>query len=215
MDIESLNSELRRELGVKPLYGWRHGSDLFVVLPELDSEGKVKYDIGMIAGSKVLGTKVKAKKVYYSELYELVRPGLQLGTRWVFSRLYIPEFSPDEWNRMFSGMVPWASQIWLPVDWSGGRAVGGHLMTDPYQPVTPELQARAIGVTKANKRFREQINRRQMLDAMYDDRDAREARIQTMGERAAAMAPVGGWTRVPGEKSDMVLFNGKPEEPVK
>jgi hypothetical protein len=214
MDIESLNSELRTKLGTKPLYGWKRGSDLFVMMPEFDEAGQLQYETGAIPGSLLIGTKVKHRKVFYQDLYEKVRPGIQLGARWVLCRLYVADMGPDDWNRAFGGRIPWVKEAWVPVDWSGGRAVGGHLMSDPYQPITSELQARAIGTIRMNQQAREKITARQMLEAAYDDREKREARIQRMGEWAAEQAPVGGWCRQPGEKSDLAIFSGKSKETI-
>jgi hypothetical protein len=214
MDIESLNSELRQKLGAKPLYGWKRGSELYVVLPVLKDSTTPEYEVTAIEGTGLIGTVVKHEKVYYQDLYEKVRPGLQLGARWVLCRLFVNDASPEDWNRMFGGKIQWVERAWVPVDWTGGRAVGGHLMSDPYQPVTSELQQRAIQCIRMNQKFRETVNRRQMFHAAYDDREAREKRITEMGIRAKEAAPVGGWTRMPGEKSDVVLFSGKSKESV-
>ncbi len=214
MDIESLNTELRLKLGVKPLYGWKRGADLFVMLPEMNSDGTPVYETGVVEGTNLIGSKIKHSKVFYQDLYEKTRPGLQLGARWVLCRLFENEIDPDAWNRHFGGKIMWVKTAWVPVDWTGGRAVGGHLMSDPYGPVTAELQDRAIGMIQMNKKFREKVTKAQMFEAAYDDRKEREDRIQKYGEYAAAKAPVGGWCRKPGEKSDMAIFSGKKEDPI-
>lgn len=212
MDIESLNSELRQKLGTNPLYGWKRGSDLFVMLPSLTGNGEFQYETGAIPGSLLIGTQVKHGKVYYQDLYEGVRPGIQIGARWVLCRLFVNDIAPGDWNRMFDGRLLWVKEAWVPVDWSGGRAVGGHLMSDPHMPITPELQTRALNAIRMNQRFRETVTRRQMVDAARDDRAEREKRIQQYGEKAASDAPVGGWVRQPGEKSDMLIFSEKAEK---
>ncbi len=213
MTVEQLNDELRQKLGVNPLYAWKRGADLYFICPVTNSDGSPQFDTVAYRGDDgeptgVVGVQVKTQKVLYAEHYERIKPGVGFTKRWVFCRLQRNTMSPTEWRDAMGSMVPWVKEQWMPVDISGrgiGHLMCGHLMSDVDQPVSEQMQERAINLILMNKRFLERLSKRQLVDAIYDDKAEREKRIEQNTLYAMNKMPVGGWTRTPGEK-DHISF---------
>ncbi|MFN7834468.1 MAG: hypothetical protein ACK5NY_01545 [Burkholderiaceae bacterium] len=215
--VDELNEQLRRDLGTKPLYAWKKGSDLFYVAPARNGDGTAKFEISAYRGDDgeptgIVGMQLQMQKYFYADHYEKVRPGVQFSKRWVFCRLHENPMSPEEWREAHGEQAPWIAKMWMPVDISGGGRgylTCGHLMSDPDQPVTPFLQRRAIDIIRLNKRFLEQFNARQISNMMLDETKAREERIEKRTQVAHNAMPVGGWAHTPGKKDHISFGTGK------
>lgn len=213
MAVEQLNDELRQKLGTKPLYGWKWGGDLYFVAAKTHADGSPKFEMTALQGADgkptgLLGVQVDNEKIFFADHYERVKPGVKFSQRWVFCRLQQCLLTYQEWRETMGSMVPYVREMWVPVDISGkgmGVVLCGHLMTEPHQPITRFLQERAINLILMNKRFLEKLNSRQLHDAMYDETEEREKRIEQNALMAKDAMPVGGLGHIPGEK-DFISF---------